>query len=60
MSDSARQACNAKALKIMATPENVRMAKERRRKVRTERSAIVPVTHGSVQKAKEDGAWRRK
>ena len=38
----------------MALPENVSKMRDRRRKVRAERSALVPVVHGRVQKAKQD------
>ena len=41
MSEAARQAYNAKVRTIMARPENVRKARERRRKVTTQRSATV-------------------
>ena len=60
MSDSVRQPYNVNARKIMALPESVRKARYRWRKVTAERSAIVPVAHGSVQKTEEDGALRRK
>ena len=54
MSDAARQAENAKARNRMALPENVSKMRDRRRKVRAERSTLVPVVHGRVQKATED------
>ena len=60
MSKAARQAYNAKAQTITAKPENVRKARHRRRKVTAERSTIVSVVHGRVQKAKKDYALRER
>ena len=57
MTDAARQAYNAKARRSMAIPENVRKARERRRKVSVERSAIVPVVHGRMQKVVQHYAF---
>ena len=44
----------------MALPENVRKTRDRRRKVRAERSALVPVAYEMVQKATEDDTLREK
>ena len=57
MTDAARQAYNAKARRRMAIPANVRKARERRRKVSAERSAIVPVVHGRMQKVRQHDAF---
>ena len=58
MSDAARQAYNTNVRKIMALPDIVCKASDRRWKITAERSSIVPVAHGRVQKVNKDDALR--
>ena len=60
MSDAARQVYLAKARQIMALPENVRKARDRRRKIKAERSTIEPVVHRRMQNATKDDALRQR
>ena len=57
MSDSTRQAENATTRTRIAIPANLRKARERRGKVSAERSAIVPVVHGRMQKGMQHDAF---
>ena len=61
MSVAARYEQNAKPRKIMAKPEDARKARDRRRKVSTDRYAIiVSVDNRRVQKTTEDDALQGK